>query len=45
MKKYKENSQLNLLTYAKHFLSLLLILIVCIIVDIFMEIDVQSFNK
>ena len=45
MKKYKENSQLNLPTYAKYFLSFFLILFVCIIVYVFMEIDDQSFSN
>lgn len=45
MKKYKENSQLNLITYAKNYLSFLLIILVCIILCILIEIDADSFNK
>ena len=45
MKKYKENSQLNPTTYAKHNLSFILIILVCIILDVFIEIDADSFNK
>jgi hypothetical protein len=45
MKKYKEHSQLNLITYAKHYLSFLLIILVCIVLYVFIEIDSDSFNK
>lgn len=44
MKKYKEDSKIDFLTYIKYFLSLGMIIIACVIIYVMLSVDVQIFN-
>lgn len=45
MKKYKEESTLDLLEYAKYYLSFIITILICSLIFVFMEIDVNRFNR